>query len=311
MVLFFKSLQPIISTDFPEDIFEPIKNKQSLYKYKVNAGELICKDKTILFCGICRDVSKTLERNILRINRTGRLFKDYNVFIYENDSIDNTIEILNKYQSKNFHFISDTRQDKNYRENLDNGIDPYHAKRCKILADCRNHYMNYIDSVNNVDYICVLDLDVYGGWSYEGIKHGIFTLENSDAHGCVSSYGILSDPLNETTLEEVEKKYYLMYDSLAFRPLNVQSWHMFRLPAFNKINLNRGDDPLEVNSNFGGMAIYKINAIKNKRYDAEQSKGGYVDPDHVILHSHIRKDGYKIILDPSMIVSYSHHRHSQ
>jgi hypothetical protein len=80
---------------------------------------------------------------------------------------------------------------------------------------------------------------------------------------------------------------------------------------FNNITLSRGDDPIEVVSNFGGLAIYKTKAIKNKKYDAKIWEEASVDPDHVELHRQMSSDGWKIILDPSMIVSYSHHKHSK
>lgn len=299
-----------MNTDFPEYLFETPDHIKSIYEYKVNAGKNICKTKSIVFCGICRDVSNTIERNILRLQKTGTLFKEYATILYENDSSDNTVEILNKYLSDNFHLISEHRSDKNYRSDIDTGVDPWHFRRCQILADCRNKYLDIVYSqYMHYDYMCVLDLDLYGGWSYDGICHGIFTLESNRSHACVSAYGVLSEPNNEHLLEAYDPSEYIMYDSLAFRPMNFESGiHILRTPAFNKIVFNRGDDPVEVRSNFGGMSIYKIPLLNNHRYGAKQWQDGFVDPDHAILNQSIIDDGYKIMLDPSMIVSYSKHK---
>lgn len=300
----------MISTDFPEDIFLADNTKLSIYKHILDLGSNICKEKSILFCGICRDVGDVLERNILRIHRTGKMFKDYSIYIYENDSSDNTVEILKKYQDDKLKYVSETREDKNYRENLDNGVDPWHSQRCNILADCRNNYLSYAQSLSNIDYICVIDLDIKGGWSYDGIKHGIFTLNNEDKAACVSSYGVLTEPTNISTLEEVSTKDYIMYDSFAFRANGVETLHMLRLPTHNRLHFVRGDNPLEVFSNFGGLAIYKLETLANQKYSSREWKSGYVDPDHVMLNRSLRNLGYKILLDPSMIVSYSNHRYS-
>jgi hypothetical protein len=299
----------MISTDFPEDIFSPAKQKQSIYRYKVDTGRNICKDKRILFCGICRNVGHILETNILRLFRTGDMFKDYHIFIYENDSDDNTVEILNKYKSDQLNFISTARQDKDYAAGLTNGKDPWHENRCKVLSDCRNNYLQYAKQFSHFDYLCVLDLDLLGGWSYDGIGHGIFTLNQSD-NPCVSSYGILTECTNRASLEEISPEDYMMYDSFAFRPLNGinYDYDAFVLQNFNFIKFQRADDPVEVDSNFGGLAIYKMSDIGDKQYSSTCFKEGCVNPDHVEFHRQFDK---KIILDPSMIVSYSHHRYSK
>lgn len=311
MVFLFESLQPIISTDFPEDIFKPKPNKEAIYKYRVAGGQSIAKEKTVLFCGICRDVGHIIERNILRLNRIGKLFKDYKIYIYENDSSDNTVEILSKYKSEKLLFENGLRVDKDYREDLDNGVDPFHYQRCRILSECRNEYMNYVKNNSNFDYVCIVDLDILGGWSYDGVKHGIFTLEQDQKTACVSSYGVLTEASNNKSLEEMSSNQYLMYDSFAFRPTNLHEIHMFRLPAFNKLLFHRGDDPFSVISNFGGLAFYKMSNIIDKKYSATQHKEGYVDPDHVNINKQIINDGFSVLLDPSMITSFSHHKFSK
>lgn len=309
MVFLFESLKNI-STDFPEDIFTAPDNKKAIYNYKLNLGKQICKSKKIIFCGICRDVGEVLERNILRLHRTGRMFEDYHIFLYENDSSDNTVEILQKYKSHKFNFVSTSRKDKDYRQDLSNGNDQWHYNRCKILADCRNYYLEYIKQFSNFDLLCVVDIDLKGGWSYDGIYHGLYTLYSDEQNCCVSSYGVLTENTNTAHLEEIDKNNYLMYDSFAFRPVGTESLHMLRTPSYNYITFNRGDDPIKVWSNFGGMAFYKLETIKDIQYGAKEWKTGYVDPDHVVFHRQLSKLNYNIILDPSMIVSYSNHKYS-
>jgi hypothetical protein len=299
-----------MNTDFPEYLFEPPNHLSGIYSYKLNLGQSMCSTKSIVFCGICRDVEKTIERNIARINRTGALFNKFSVILYENDSKDNTLDIISKYKSESFHVISEKRDDKNYRADLYNGNDPWHFRRCQILAECRNKYLDKLyKDYSEYDYMCVLDLDLHGGWSYDGISHAIFTLESNKDYACVSAYGVLSEPNNEDLLEMHDPSDYVMYDSLAFRPLVFDKGiHILRTPAFNKIVFKRGDDPVEVRSNFGGMSIYKIPLLNHHKYGAKQWQDGFVDPDHAILNQKIIDDGNKIILDPSMIVSYSKHK---
>jgi hypothetical protein len=83
---------------------------------------------------------------------------------------------------------------------------------------------------------------------------------------------------------------------------------MIALQAYNFNVFNRGDDPIMVESNFGGMSIYKMKTISECYYGAKEWKTGFVDPDHVVFNRQIYGN---IILDPSMIASYSHHRFSK
>jgi hypothetical protein len=301
-----------MNINFPENLFPAPPDKSGIYKYKVNQGKAIAQNKSIIFCGIVRNVAETLQKNILRIHKTASLFKDYHIFIYENDSDDCTKQILINNRSSKLVFDSEYRQDKNYRENLDNGVDTWHFKRCEILAECRNKYLSYIRSLSTTyDYVCVIDLDIKGGWSYDGFFHGIYTLEQDTNNSCVSSYGVLSEFTNNSYLEEIDPKDYLMYDSLAFRPISMKGMvHMLRVPMFNRLHFNRGDEPIQVRSNFGGMAIYKTQEIINRSYEAKHINGS-TNPDHVCLNQSIIEDGKNILLDPSMIVSYSHHQYSK
>jgi hypothetical protein len=301
------------NTYFPESLF--IAKNQGVYKYCIEQGAKICSTKTILFCGIARNVGEKLQRNIDCLHKTGELFKDYRIFIYENDSTDNTAQILMDNRSSRLMYLSEKRLDEDYRSKIDSGEDMWHYNRCVVLAKCRNKYLQYLESSDmKFDYLCVLDLDLKGGWSYDGIEHAIFTLENDPKTACVSAYGVLAEKHGKDSLEQHNYKDYVMYDSFAFRPLN---WnigiHLISTPMFNGINVERGDEPFEVDSNFGGMAIYKMQSLQNKKYGAKKwmDMDGFIDPDHVVLNRQIKEEGWKIIMDPSMIVSYSDHKYSK
>jgi hypothetical protein len=56
----------------------------------------------IAFCFIVKDGSKYLDKNLQNIINLGILFCDeYKIFYVENDSIDNTKKILEKFKLKN------------------------------------------------------------------------------------------------------------------------------------------------------------------------------------------------------------------
>jgi len=299
-------------TRFPEDVFTPNLYNLDKYRKSVDAGRSFCQGKSIIFCGICRDIEDAISINIDRIYETSKLFKDYKIVIYENDSSDTTPEILKDYSDRDekFHLLLGHREDANYREF--DGEENFPFLRAKALADCRNEYINHISSLPDIDlfdYIVVIDLDIRGGWSYEGFLSS-FGLEKS--WDCVSSYGVLTDYYNHCSLEDMNPSCYLFFDSWAFRPPEVENVTVPDLMGYNHIYYERGEEPAYVNSNFSGLAIYKTKSFIPFRYATEKLEPPYsVNCDHPCLHRQMRKHGHKILINPSMIVSYSHHRYSQ
>lgn len=280
---------------FPQTLFKrPIKSN-------VDAGKNIAKKSTILFCGIARNVEKTLQSNINRANYTGAYFQHHEIFIYENDSNDNTLNIL---KNANIKHLSENRIDANYKEKIQGGDDNNQYNRCKVLASCRNQYLNYArNNAITFDYICVLDWDIYG-WSYDGFFDSIYRLRNDNTLASISSYGVLSEYTNTATLEN-NIEHLLMYDSFAFRPLNYDQPLSPSIQAsFNNYKI---DKPTLVRSNFGGMCVYK-NILLNFEYSAKEV-GNYVDCDHVVINDAISTLGYKHLLNNYLIVSYSKHKH--
>ena len=299
-----------MNTDFPEYLF-PAINNYYIYTKNIALGKTLAKDKTIIFCGIVRNADQYIERNILRILRTAKEFKDFAVFIYENDSTDNTKTILLKYNRHPFIIVCEDGIQNDYLEAFKAGKDTTNELRCNILSQCRNKYLEYINSTN-YDYACIVDLDLKGGWSYDGFFDSIAIINEKQDTACVSSYGILSEYTNTKPLEEKDGHNYLMYDSLAFRPYNYEKPLSYMVQSqFNFMHTQRGNGPLLVNSNFNGLAIYKTPYLKNKKYSIRKNPNNPVDCDHVMMHEQIRHSGGKILLNPNLIVSYSHHRYSQ
>lgn len=299
-----------MNTDFPEELFIA-SNNYYVHQKNIAIGKKIASEKSIIFCGIVRNADQYIERNILRILRTAQLFKKFEIFIYENDSTDNTKNILAKYNSPPISIISENGIKDDYMEMFKSGKDNTNKLRCNILAQCRNKYIEYINNTN-YDLTCIVDLDLKGGWSYDGFYDSIAILYSNENVACVSAYGILVDYNNEALLENHDPKHNIMYDSLAFRPHGYEKPLTHTMQSqFNFLKTNRGDNPLLVYSNFNGMGIYKTQYLKNKKYSIKiYDQHNPVDCDHVVMHEQIRKDGGKILLNPNLIVSYANHRYS-
>jgi hypothetical protein len=259
-------------------------------------GKELARKSKILFCGIVRNVENTLRNNIDRIRYLAKYFDQYDIFVYENDSIDRTKNIL---EQAGINYKSENRADSDYRNKEDNN----HYYRCCELSSCRNEYIKYARNYcSNFDYICVLDWDIYG-WSYKGFFDSIYRLSNDPKLASVSAYGVLSEPTNTQNIEN-NIDNLLMYDSFAFRPLGCihHSWLLQPSPNFYK-----PDKPVAVRSNFNGIAIYK-KLLMNFDYSVKL-EADLVDCDHVYINDEISKSGYGHLLNNYLVASYSKHKH--
>jgi hypothetical protein len=279
---------------FPESLYPCGHENQEEYNAKVILGRQKMSESTVVICGIARDISQNIIANIARIERLGKMFDDYRVVIYENNSTDGTDELLKEWEKSNrsVTILSEKLGSKKYESSTE--------------ADYRNNYLEEIfkqqfhlsfRACRNVppDYVIVADLDLKGGWSYEGICNS-FGYDNWNVMGSNGLlYGLSPSLKNKDGSHAMTRVYY---DSLAFRRIGHPEQHVSS--EINALAYNRGEDPFRVLSCFGGLALYKYSAFQHgARYSGP-------DCDHVELHSKMLDVGIDdIYLNPSQIVLYS------
>src|SRR5262249_54154974 len=108
--------------------------------------------KNLLIAGLARDCGTTIEAEIMRLLAALDCFGNISWLIVESDSVDNTLDILNKLELTipNFRFLSLGV----LRDKL--------SDRTARLAYCRNQYLKELRTnplYENVDYLAVADLD--------------------------------------------------------------------------------------------------------------------------------------------------------
>lgn len=239
----------------------------------------------VIFAGITRDNGRDTEKMMRFITKFGSFFQDYRVVIFEDDSSDDTLNILKKFES----------QDKKIRILSENfGI----RKRPSIefLSDIRNKYIDAIngDEYKKFDIAIILDLDMKYGFDERGILHSFSKINEWDI---LCSNGIYTKKGN-------------MWDAFAFRDsefpngldkLKPEEYWGVIVPKIQKI-YGPQSALLPVNSCFGGLTIYKIDSIKSCRY---KSING--DCEHVALHKCAREENNaRIFMNPAQIIKYEH-----
>lgn len=269
-------------SQFPEAMFLCSAQHQKAYAERVIAGRDKASRSHVLICTIMRNIDKVLPYTLARIEATRALFEKSHVFIYENDSRDQTKNILNRIQNPDYTIVSENI----YPEPF---VDMKGDVRRRVMANARNKYLEFARQYvqhDLVDYIIILDADLLGGWSYNGILNSIGSTI-WDVIGSNSIYYV----------EHEGKWQRLFYDSWAFRPLD----HPEELSdsEANLFMFNNGDPPIPVNSCFGGLAIYKPYFLSEGLNYTDE------DCDHPTLHNALRQKGYNICINPSQITVYN------
>ncbi len=267
---------------FPEDLFPVSPELCSDYRRLVALGQCRMQQSTAVLCGLARDVAEILPVTIARFERIGECFGDYRVVIYENDSRDDTRAMLLAWAQRNHRVqvVTETTGDPvNPRTRCLN--------RAARMAKYRNCCLGVLRSkFADFDYALVLDTDLKGGWSYDGIANTI----GHDSWDFVGSNGIIFKR------QALNLNVPIQYDAWAFR------WdeNFTSLPtsAVNVLQWQRGQPLVPVTSCFGGLGVYRMPALLSAHYS------GW-DVEHIPLHQEMRKNGFhRAFINPSQIALY-------
>jgi hypothetical protein len=233
----------------------------------------------VVICGLARDVGNLLPRTIARIARLGSLFADSRVVIYENDSQDDTLRQLRAWEAEAWQVttLSETLGWPHWGPV--NGF--RNLERAQQMAYYRNQYRQFALRVfSDFDYVLVLDTDV-DCWSHKGLANSF----GHDGWDMMGSNGLTH-----------WKGRPIYYDTWAFR--TQEHPQAFVRQELSPMVFPRGTPPLPVTSCFGGMAVYRMEAMKASEYGGD-------DCEHVVLHRQMASAGFGCMyMNPSMIVLY-------
>jgi len=270
----------------------------SLYE---NGLEVI-RDKRVIFCGMVRDCGNAVKKNISTIESIAALFYDYRIVVIENNSQDNTKDVLNSWQKSNNKVtaICNDFDESKYKELtltegyfLDNSF-----KRISKYVDYRNLYMEYIDKMDfAADYVILVDLDV----------------ARIDVKGIITSFGspFEWDAITANGYSLSPKLRRRFHDTYALCEFGKQDSPQLatQITEYRETfkGLKKGKPFVRVFSAYGGLVIFKRDAIRNLRY-----KIMYNNYDHVevrcehfsIFHQMFERGFDKVYINPNMEIYY-------
>jgi glycosyltransferase involved in cell wall biosynthesis len=244
----------------------------------------------LVIVGCVRNGAQTLRRSIDTLARATAGFARIQFLIIESDSTDATLAELQQLQreSDGFAFISMGALTQQY------------PQRTERIAVCRNRYLDELRGNPRyaaVDYVMVADLD--------GVNDALRPL-------AVESCWKSSLPWDVCTANQRDA----YYDIWALRhadwcPVDCHRQYSRLRPMFGHqralaiaihsrmARLSPRAEWIEVESAFGGLAIYRRDALLAGRYSGVQD--GQSICEHVPLHAGLRAKGSRIFINPALI----------
>jgi len=263
----------------------------------------------ILLVGTVSNVEKSLQYDLIKVLDAFSSFKEISIFLVESDSTDQTCELLANLASQitNFSFIS-----------LGN-LKPTIPDRIDRIRYCRNQYVSHIRNIPSNElpkYVAVADLD---GMNKALSNKALLTCFIKDDWDVVLSnqkfgyYDIFALRHNEwqpndcfTELEELKQKIPFK-NSNKTNLINKIKLNWAYDKARNKaiyskmIRIRKNSPWIQVNSGFGGFAIYKPQLFLQHDYSTNSVSNK--ESEHVALHNKIVSSGGKIFINPALINS--------
>lgn len=262
-----------------EEVLPPHKSFIESYEKNTASGKQITKDSKITVVALARNCGKMLQNSLDLIYSLD--CKELNVFIFENDSTDNTREILQKNQT--LHPSLEFSLNNLNLEDL-RGSDELKT-RIERLATYRNLCKDWVKNKHkDSDFVIVVDLDADLGFSVSGIYNSIFWLNSIQHAGGMGSYSAYFKGVQ-----------YSHYDYTTIR-LNDWEKHedcFHALQWFAKFHPLIGSNPVEFYSCHGGLAVYKSEAFCLGDYNNQ------LGIEHVAFHKSLRDQGWKMFFNPS------------
>jgi hypothetical protein len=264
----------------PDVLLPPDEEFAEQYTADVRIGREIAAERTVALVAICRNAMPWLPQTLGLVEETGAMFRSWSAFIFENDSEDETKDVLAAWADGTQRQVS---LNVNHRPHLSHTIA---TERTIALAEYRTQCQWWVRQGEPCDYVIVFDTDAWGGWSVDGVATSIAHMEDDE-----SWYGLASYSWAE------HNGHAIHYDAFAAR---LNHWRRRDQTWFHHFHPAVGSYPIEFNSAFGQLAVYDSDAYLSGTYSGE-------DCEHVLLHRSIAdaNPGRRFGLNPSSrCVSY-------
>jgi hypothetical protein len=237
-----------------------------------------------------RDAADKMPNDVENLLRAFAGFKEVKMLIIESDSQDDTLlklrELRNNYSNIEYISLGSLRS-----------IIP---ERIDRLSYCRQFALSEISSrYPSFDYVCVADLDGMNTHiSSEGVES---CWEREEWDVCAANQlGHYYDVYALRHPTWCPQDYSL--DERKLLDLGMHPMKARRVAVHKKQRkISKKQEWIEVDSAFGGLAIYRMPLFMRGKYSSRQPDTGNILCEHVFFHENLKKQGAKIFINPKLI----------
>jgi len=201
------------------------------------------------FCGPVRNCAKYLGKVLENIEQLGKLFDDYEIVIFYDESQDNSLHKLRQYKSQYPKLTLFTNNQ------------PLLQYRTHRIAYARNYCLNYVKSHHEkYQYFVMMDFDDPNA---KTVKPTVLQkyLNRNDWDGLSFN----TDPNYYDIWALSIFPYCFSYNH--FRYTNTNNYKIIQQYIMGRLNSLKPDELLPCISAFNGFSIYRTNKFLQTRYD--------------------------------------------
>ncbi|CAK0855548.1 unnamed protein product [Prorocentrum cordatum] len=283
---------------FPTPLGGVVRENWKLVEGNIERGRRMAAEVKVVFAGLVRDAGESIIPAYVALKVLARQFKDYHFFVLENDSRDQTKRWLRVASERDPRFEC---KSENLMLGNDRGVEPSRFQR---MAALRNRLLDWIGEFvqqsSGWDLIVMVDFDIFKYGPFAISSHSFFSLLGRKETARREWDMVCANGLYKTENKDVP---YGMYDCFAFRTKKNDTFNAGDCPRDKEqgMKLWAGYDLVPVHSCFGGMAVYRSEALFQCRYDP-----GVYDCEHVPLHQCMRKHGSenRMFMDTMLTTAY-------
>jgi hypothetical protein len=243
---------------------------------------------SILICGTAKNVGKNLDDFIKTADTAFSGFRKIEYLICESFSSDDTWERL--------LCLASSRSDVQCFQ--DEIIQKSESRRTVRIASARNQLLNHASvTFQKYDYVAMMDLD---GVNRDLTKKSVESCwvhhewDGVTANQPLRYYDIWALRAEDWCVSDCWKEY------ASFRKTMGHKQALKSAVTSKMRSISRNSPPIQVDSAFGGMAIYKMEAFLSSKYVGEDEQGIEIC-EHVPFHRGLADNGFKIFVMPSLV----------
>ena len=278
---------------FPEAAFVPRKGHQARYLEQVARGRDEASRRSLTIATLLHNRVDLALYLRARCEAILKGFGGGRVLVLCDDSSDGTERVIADWARERPDLVVSVPAPR-----LEPGLSGFAR-----MARLRNALCERLDAEPLSDFVAVVDGDLEGPVSLDGLAHSVALLAESAGPDGVAALGInnwVGLPFLMPFLG------YGYYDPIAFREGVWERRSSDAAIRYRLAGLRRGDEPLAVKSAFAGLALYRGQSVRGLRYDEATS-----DCEHVSFHRAFAERGAKLMLNPSLMLlagRQGHHR---